>query len=84
MKQLTSMGTASNEKREQRIMQLRVDFRKQKVITVASAAAAYGYSENTIRKWAKDGKIPLLESGSKTVVPLTFDNTPDWLQTFVK
>lgn len=82
-KALDRMGDASNEKREQRIIKMRVDFNHQVVMTVASAVAHYGYAESTIRKWARDGQIPLIESdGHSTVVPLTSTNTPAWLANF--
>lgn len=56
---LNDLANSSNEKREQRIMKLRRDFRNQEVFTVKAAAIKYLLSENTIIKYCKDGNIPL-------------------------
>lgn len=80
MNNLTNMGLASNEAKEQRIMRLRNAFSRREVITVESASKKTGYSLNTIRKWAKEGDIPLWDPETGTsVVPLTSDNRPKWL-----
>ena len=76
---LSDMATASNEKREQRIMQLRRLFDLRHVTTVASAVQKFGYSKNTIIKWAKDGNIPLYDTEKQDyVVPVTKENLPKW------
>lgn len=76
---LSDLATASNEKREQRIMQLRRLFDLKHVATVASAVQKFGYSQNTIIKWAKDGNIPLYDTEKQDyVVPVTKENLPKW------
>lgn len=78
---LSDMAFSSNEKREQRIMRLRQGFREKKFITVKSASKAMGgYSEATVEKWAKDGDVPLLKSNGNPVVPITDENSPEWLK----
>lgn len=78
---LSDMANASNEAREQNIMKLRRLFELQEVCTVKSASLRFGYRESTIRKWCRDGDIPLMDPGQKVnpVVPLTDKNQPSWL-----
>lgn len=78
----TNMGLASNERREQRIMKLRNMFNHQEVVTVESAVQKTGYSAVTIRKWAKSGDIPLIdtEHNNQPVVPMHTGNKPKWLK----
>lgn len=76
---LSDMALASNERREQNIMQLRNMFNQQKVVTLASAVKATGYTANTIKKWCLDGNIPLFIDNDHTVVPLTDKNKPRWM-----
>lgn len=76
---LSDMALASNERREQNIMQLRNMFNQQKVVTLASAVKATGYTSNTIKKWCLDGNIPLFIDNDHTVVPLTNENKPRWM-----
>lgn len=76
---LSDMALASNERREQNIMQLRNAFNQQKVVTLAAAAKMTGYTETTIKKWCVDGNIPLFIDNDHTVVPLTNHNKPRWM-----
>lgn len=77
---LNDLAFSSNEKKIQRIMRLRNSFNKREVITIRSACAKTGYAESTIIKWCKEGNIPLLQDDGKSIVPLTDENTPKWLQ----
>lgn len=77
---LEDMAQASEEKKLQRIMRLRNDFNHRKVITLRSAVARYGYSLPTVKKWAKQGNIPLLQDNGEPIVPVTEDNSPAWLK----
>lgn len=82
--QLEAMGEASSAGKYNRIKQLKEDFIKAKVITVASAVRKYGYSESTVIKWAKEAGVPLMNNdGKSSVVPMTDTNTPEWLKAFV-
>lgn len=79
MSSLSNMATSSNEKREQRIMQLRRLFNEGKVATVKSAMDKFGYSYSTVVKWCKDGDIPLFDTQKKDyVVPTNSHNLPKW------
>lgn len=79
MMALSDMALASNERREQNIIQLRNMFNQQKVVTLASAVKVTGYTANTIKKWCVDGNIPLFIDNDHTVVPLTNKNKPRWM-----
>ena len=80
MNSLNNMGLASNEAKEQRIMRLRNAFNKQEVVTVQAAAKNTGFTASTVRRWAKQGNIPLLDGDTgKSVVPMTDKNRPKWL-----
>lgn len=79
---LSNMANASNENRNQHIMQLKQDFNKCLVTTLESAHQRYGYTKPTIRKWAIDGNIPLFDPDKHDyVVPLTDKNRPNWTKT---
>lgn len=71
---LDNFANASNERREQNIMRLRAAFNDEKYNTLAQAAKGTGYTLNTVKKWAIDGNIPLLDENNQPVVPLTKDN----------
>ena len=76
---LNNLANASNEKREQRIMQTRRLFDLGHIMTVASAQQKFGYSRSTIIKWCRDGNIPLFDTEKQGyVVPLTANNRPKW------
>lgn len=77
---LSDMANASNEAREQNIMKLRRLFEQQEVCTVKAASLKFGYRASTIRKWCRDGNIPLMDPDGKVspVVPLTEQNQPSW------
>lgn len=68
MGKLDLLGDASNEKRNQRIILLRNAFNDEKINTVQEAAQISGYTANTVRKWARDGNIPLMDE--KTDLPV--------------
>lgn len=80
---LYDMANASNEMREQNIMRLRNLFDHGYIMTVLAAHQRLGYTEATIKKWCRDGDIPLIdhqdEHGTVYVVPLTDQNWPKWL-----
>lgn len=75
---LSNMANASYERRQQRIMRLRVMFSRQQIVTVDSAMQCLGYKAQTIIRWCKEGDIPLLYEG-QPIVPLTDANRPKWL-----
>lgn len=77
---LSTMSNASNERRLQAIMRLRVAFSHQEVVTVASAAERFSVSEKTALSYAKEGDIPLLDASGKPVVEMNPLNTPAWLR----
>lgn len=77
LKTINFLGTSSNEKKTQNIMKLRSDFQKREVVTVLSAVKKYGYTEETIIRWAKEGDIPIFHNG-KPVVRMHVDNKPKW------
>ena len=56
---LYSMGTASNEKKLQRIFKLKKAQKEGQCYTVEAAAELFGLSERTIISYAKEGNIPL-------------------------
>lgn len=63
------MGESSNEKRNQRIMRLRNAFNDEQFNTLQEVVDFCGYTVNTVRKWAVDGNIPLLDDETgQTVV----------------
>ena len=76
---LSDLANASNERRLQNIMQLRRLFDDKVVVSVKSASKKFGYTEKTIVKWCIDGDIPLCNSDGTTVVELTSNNQPKWL-----
>lgn len=77
---LDNLANASNEKRNQTIMRVRNDFNQGIIRTVKSACIKYVVSENTMLKYCKDGNIPMWDpKKNQTVVPLTENNTPKWL-----
>lgn len=80
MSKLSTLGNSSNEAREQRIMKLRNDFSNGTLVTVASVREKLGYAESTIISWAKSGNIPLIKSDGTSVVPLTDENAPKWIE----
>lgn len=81
MSKLDNLALASNEARNQRIIQLRQAFAKQQIITVESAVKQTGYTRTTVISWAKQGNIPLWDAKRKqSVVPLTDANTPSWMR----
>ena len=71
---LNDLATSSNERREQRIMLLRKGFNEEKYNTISEAAEVCGYSYNTVKKWAIDGDIPLLDINGKPIVQVTQNN----------
>ena len=75
---LSDMANASYERRQQRIMRLRVMFNRQEIVTVDSAVRRLGYRPQTIISWCKEGNIPLLDAG-QPIVPVTDVNRPKWL-----
>ena len=75
---LSNMANASYERRQQRIMRLRVMFNRQQIVTVDSAMQRLGYKSQTIISWCEEGDIPLLYEG-QPIVPLTDANRPKWL-----
>lgn len=69
MSKMGLMGESSNERRNQRIMKLRNAFNDEQFNTIQEVADYSGYTVNTVRKWAIDGDIPLLdEETGQTVV----------------
>lgn len=60
---LYSMGTASNEKKLQRILKLKKAQREGQCYTVEAAVDLFGLSERTIISYAKEGNIPLYYRG---------------------
>ncbi len=79
--QMINFGLESNEAKEQRIIRLRTMFQKQEIVTITSAEKKTGFSRATIIKWCKQGNIPLWDDKkNKSVVELTKQNTPKWLQ----
>lgn len=56
------MGNASNEARLQNIMRLKRAVKNGQVVTVKSAMNMFGYTRNTIIKWAVDGQVPLYDT----------------------
>lgn len=77
---LDNLANASNERRNQTIMRVRMDFKKGIIKTVKSATNKYVVSENTMLKYCKDGNIPLWDTHkNQPVVPLTDENRPDWM-----
>ena len=74
MKELSNLAISSNEKREQRIMLLRAKYNDEKYNTVEDVVNDTGYTDKTVRKWAIDGNIPLIDTNNQTIVPITFEN----------
>ena len=80
MKTLSNFVLAINEAKEQRIMRLRNMFNKQEAVTIQAAAMKTGYTVGTVRRWAKEGNIPLIDGDTgDSVVPMTEKNRPKWL-----
>ncbi|OYP91319.1 hypothetical protein [Ligilactobacillus salivarius] len=74
MKELSNLAISSNEKREQRIMLLRAKYNDEKYNTIEDVVNDTGYTDKTVRKWAIDGNIPLIDTNNQTIVPITFEN----------
>lgn len=74
MRGLTNMGLSSNEKRNQNIIQLQNGFHDERFNTIQEASKIMGYSYETVKKWAIDGNVPLIDKYGKSVVPLTPQN----------
>lgn len=77
---LDNLANASNERRLQTIMRVRNDFKKGICRTVKSACIKYVVSETTMKKYCKDGNIPMWDTQkNQPVVPVTDENKPDWM-----
>ncbi|WHS19647.1 hypothetical protein O2U01_05920 [Ligilactobacillus salivarius] len=74
MSTLDNMAHASNERRNQNIMKLRQAFNDEKYNTISQAAKGMGYTYQTVKKWAIDGDIPLLDENGISIVKITEDN----------
>lgn len=74
MRGLTNLGLSSNEKREQNIIRLQNGFHDEQFNTIQEASTALGFAYETVKKWAIDGNIPLLDKYGNHVVPLTASN----------
>lgn len=74
MSTLDNMAHASNERRNQNIMKLRQAFNDEKYNTISQAAKDTGYTYQTVKKWAIDGDIPLLDENGTSIVKITEDN----------
>ena len=74
MRTLDNMAHASNERRNQNIMKLRQAFNDEKYNTISQAARGTGYTYQTVKKWAIDGDIPLLDENGTSIVKITEDN----------
>ena len=49
-------------------------------MTIQAAAMKTGYTVGTVRRWAKEGNIPLIDGDTgDSVVPMTEKNRPKWL-----
>ena len=55
-------------------MKLRQAFNDEKYNTISQAAKGTGYTYQTVKKWAIDGDIPLLDENGTSIVKITEDN----------